>query len=409
MENNKTPSRTRREKENSELQELAKLLPLPSAITVQLDKATTVRLTVACLRLRSFFPRGVADRQDRWEVSRTHLQRNLGAHFLQNLDGFVFVVAPDGKILYISETVSVHLGLSQKQAAQNSTSNGKDDDDNDDDEYQTVGLVGVGRSVPPSLLTRLPLDCHAFVFRASLDLHFLYLDSRGREMTGYEEQEVMTLSVYQLIHPCDLPTLIHAHHTLLTKGQVTTKYYRFLTKAGGWRWVQSFIFLVRGPGDCGPDCAVSVNYVLSGVMNKDSQTQLEPSGVRQPTESDRSGPPPNAKRVNSIAARHGKPGSPGPRTKPRPYPLQQQHRTPEKKTLDSARQETEADGCLARLVTPSSRKRRCELTGGGVTGSNPLSCWVQRSPHHPVALFRVDQARRPEAPVCSVRSKLAPV
>lgn len=31
----------------------------------------------------------------------------------QTLDGFVFVVASDGKIMYISETASVHLGLSQ--------------------------------------------------------------------------------------------------------------------------------------------------------------------------------------------------------------------------------------------------------------------------------------------------------
>lgn len=33
--------------------------------------------------------------------------------FFQTLDGFIFVVAPDGKIMYISETASVHLGLSQ--------------------------------------------------------------------------------------------------------------------------------------------------------------------------------------------------------------------------------------------------------------------------------------------------------
>jgi len=33
--------------------------------------------------------------------------------FPQTLDGFIYVVAPDGKIMYISETASVHLGLSQ--------------------------------------------------------------------------------------------------------------------------------------------------------------------------------------------------------------------------------------------------------------------------------------------------------
>jgi len=33
--------------------------------------------------------------------------------FYQTLDGFIFVLAADGKIMYISETASVHLGLSQ--------------------------------------------------------------------------------------------------------------------------------------------------------------------------------------------------------------------------------------------------------------------------------------------------------
>ena len=32
---------------------------------------------------------------------------------LQTLDGFIFVLSADGKIMYISETASVHLGLSQ--------------------------------------------------------------------------------------------------------------------------------------------------------------------------------------------------------------------------------------------------------------------------------------------------------
>lgn len=39
--------------------------------------------------------------------------KELASHLLHALDGFIFVVAPDGKIMYISETASVHLGLSQ--------------------------------------------------------------------------------------------------------------------------------------------------------------------------------------------------------------------------------------------------------------------------------------------------------
>lgn len=37
--------------------------------------------------------------------------KELGSHLLQTLDGFIFVVASNGKIMYISETASVHLGL----------------------------------------------------------------------------------------------------------------------------------------------------------------------------------------------------------------------------------------------------------------------------------------------------------
>ena len=54
----KNAARTRREKENGEFYELAKLLPLPSAITSQLDKASIIRLTTSYLKMRAVFPEG---------------------------------------------------------------------------------------------------------------------------------------------------------------------------------------------------------------------------------------------------------------------------------------------------------------------------------------------------------------
>ena len=62
-----------------------------------------------------------------WGTDRNHQSngraaniKELGSHLLQTLDGFIFVVAPDGKITYISETASVHLGLSQVELTGNS-------------------------------------------------------------------------------------------------------------------------------------------------------------------------------------------------------------------------------------------------------------------------------------------------
>lgn len=57
-EKSKNAARTRREKENTEFYELGKLLPLPNAITSQLDKASVIRLTTSYLKMRQVFPDG---------------------------------------------------------------------------------------------------------------------------------------------------------------------------------------------------------------------------------------------------------------------------------------------------------------------------------------------------------------
>ena len=44
-------------------------------------------------------------------------EEHEGTHILQSLDGFAISLASDGRFLYISETVSIYLGLSQVRAA----------------------------------------------------------------------------------------------------------------------------------------------------------------------------------------------------------------------------------------------------------------------------------------------------
>jgi Helix-loop-helix DNA-binding domain len=57
-EKSRDAARSRRGKENYEFYELAKLLPLPAAITSQLDKASIIRLTISYLKLRDFTQHG---------------------------------------------------------------------------------------------------------------------------------------------------------------------------------------------------------------------------------------------------------------------------------------------------------------------------------------------------------------
>merc|ERR1719211_730266 len=130
-EKSRDAARSRRGKENYEFYELAKMLPLPGAITSQLDKASIVRLTIAYLRLREFAAHGdpvwskETSQQQRLKTANA-FRRNAstmaamemfeehgGTHILQSLDGFAISLNSDGRFLYISETVSIYLGLSQ--------------------------------------------------------------------------------------------------------------------------------------------------------------------------------------------------------------------------------------------------------------------------------------------------------
>ncbi|PIK40627.1 putative single-minded-like 2 [Apostichopus japonicus] len=63
--------------------------------------------------------------------------------------------------------------------------------------------------------------------------------------------------------------------TVLMKGQVTTRYYRFLSKHGGWIWMQSAATIVHNSRSSRPHCIVSVNTVLSKIEEKDMLLQID--------------------------------------------------------------------------------------------------------------------------------------
>lgn len=107
------------------------------------------------------------------------------------------------------------------------------------------------------------------------------------QLTGFEPQDLIEKTLYQYVHASDIHHIRHSHLMrklillqdyqinllinslvlspilVIYKGQVTTKYYRFLTKDGGWVWIQSYATVVHNTRSSRPHCIVSVNYVLS--------------------------------------------------------------------------------------------------------------------------------------------------
>ncbi|XP_016332347.1 single-minded homolog 1-like [Sinocyclocheilus anshuiensis] len=221
-EKSKTAARTRREKENSEFYELARMLPLPSAITSQLDKASIIRLTSSYLKMRLVFPQ-------EHEVERSFFLRMKCVLAKRNAG----LTSGGYKVIHCS-------GYLKTSAL---------------DCYQNVGLVAVGHTLPPSAVTDIKLHSNMFMFRASLDMKLIFLDSRVSELTGYEPQDLIEKTLYHHVHSCDSFHLRCAHHLRRTT-----------------RIVQ-IVFIVHY-------CIVSVNYVLTDTEYKGlalSLEQLKPS------------------------------------------------------------------------------------------------------------------------------------
>ncbi|XP_071648652.1 uncharacterized protein [Temnothorax longispinosus] len=354
-EKSKNAARSRRVKEKQEFSELKELLPLPAAITTQLDKASVIRLTTSYLKMRAVFPHGLRNEWSAAPPPNNPLEitiKELGLHHLQALDagtGFIFIVASDGKILYISGTASFHLGSSQKQQKRQKQQkqqkklfvydvqleltgsnifqyiHPEDHCDMNDvlkcdferavsfplrmkcilpknkaglvtEGYKVIHCTGyvkrrktsigfqyqdcennvlmaVGHSIPLSSsemkkkLYEIEMHHNMFMFRASLDLKLMYFDSRVTELTGYDPQELIEKNLYCYVHTCDVLELRHAHHVLLRKGQMTTKTYRFLTKNGGWVWMQSYMAIIKNSRSSSPPCIVFLNNVLTAIEN----------------------------------------------------------------------------------------------------------------------------------------------
>lgn len=61
----------------------------------------------------SYFFTAATSRRTMAGMAMELFEQHQGTHILQSLDGFALAVAADGRFLYISETVSIYLGLSQ--------------------------------------------------------------------------------------------------------------------------------------------------------------------------------------------------------------------------------------------------------------------------------------------------------
>uniref|UniRef100_A0A915B7M9 PAS domain-containing protein n=1 Tax=Parascaris univalens TaxID=6257 RepID=A0A915B7M9_PARUN len=329
-------ARSRRDLENRELAQLAESLPLASAITAQLDKASVIRLTSAYLSLRRIFPHFEDVNDELIEV---------GSFLLQTLDGFVLILDPHGKMMYVSETASVHLGLSQVELIGASIFDFLHRDDEPElryilscvdsrrlntiipyteeiermffvrlrcvlpkrnagityNGYKTIscwgyskiyhdhlgstnmGLIAVGYMLSRSGVTEMKLSPSMFMFRARLDLNIIFIDSRITALTGFAASSLLDISLYHIVLLDDAHIIERAHRILLNKNQSTTGYYRMLHKGTGYVWVQSQFCIVPMLRATVSHCIVAITEVFSAREDDQTLALVQKCTAKEPT------------------------------------------------------------------------------------------------------------------------------
>ncbi|XP_013170729.1 PREDICTED: hypoxia-inducible factor 1-alpha-like isoform X2 [Papilio xuthus] len=114
-EKSRVAARCRRTKEMQIFAELTAALPAKKEEVEQLDKASVMRLAISYLRVRdvvSMLPEGNTE-STKLPKGLEEIQSELS--YMQALDGFVLVLSQQGDIVYCSENIAEHLGVSQME------------------------------------------------------------------------------------------------------------------------------------------------------------------------------------------------------------------------------------------------------------------------------------------------------
>nr|WLF82684.1 hypoxia-inducible factor 3 alpha subunit [Tor putitora] len=327
-------ARCRRSQETEVFYELAHSLPLPRRIASHLDKAAIMRVTLSFLRMNRLIQSAGPTKTPTEET-----ESPTDAFYQQALAGFILVMTEEGDMVFLSESVSKYIGVTQLELLGQSVYEFVHPCDQEElrdilttrpgvskkktekltkhnfflrmkstltHTGRTVNIKsanwkvlhctghmqtfsGDGENEPPAgrFLTLLcepiphpssvefPLDSSTFLTRHNMDLSFTQCDGRVTELVGYQPDDLIGRSAYEFYHALDFDHVTRSLHILFSKGQVCTSHYRFLAKNGGFVWTETQATVLYNSKTSQPEAVVCLNFILSGVEEADVVFSLE--------------------------------------------------------------------------------------------------------------------------------------
>ncbi|XP_048005234.1 circadian locomoter output cycles protein kaput isoform X7 [Leguminivora glycinivorella] len=151
-------------------------------------------------------------------------------------------------------------------------------------DHESRLFVCTGRLHTPQLIRDVSLvdsNRNEFTSRHSFEWKFLFLDHRAPPIIGYLPFEVLGTSGYDYYHFDDLEKVVNCHEALMQKGELTSCYYRFLTKGQQWIWLQSRFYITYHQWNSKPEFVVCTHRVVNyaDVAKSGKQEAAEPEPV----------------------------------------------------------------------------------------------------------------------------------
>ncbi|KAM9318070.1 hypoxia inducible factor 1 subunit alpha, like isoform 2-T2 [Pholidichthys leucotaenia] len=331
-------ARSRRSQETEVFYELAHTLPLPRRVSTHLDKAAIMRVTLSFLRMHQLL-RADEEEEDGPKKMEEEDEDPMDTFYPQALAGFIMVLTEEGDMIYLTESVSKHVGITQLELLGQSIYEFVHPCDQEElrdlltprpglskksraeqpsernfflrmkstltSRGRTVNIKSAtwkvlhctghirtfsgGSSAPPvgRVMTLLcepiphpssvefPLDTCTFLTRHSMDLCFTHCEGRVKELVGYTPDDLIGRSAFEFHHALDSDHMNKSLHTLLSKGQVNTSQYRFLTNHGGFVWAETQATVLYSSKTSQPEAVVCLNFILSAVEQPDVVFSVE--------------------------------------------------------------------------------------------------------------------------------------
>uniref|UniRef100_A0A0N5AXC3 PAS domain-containing protein n=1 Tax=Syphacia muris TaxID=451379 RepID=A0A0N5AXC3_9BILA len=286
-ETSRHAARDRRGKEADIFTDLKEVVPIVEEATVtHVDRIALLRVASTLCRLR----------KNAASFLKTNLRDESGHLFsestlLESLDGFLAIIDSDDVILYVSESISIYLGLTQTDLTGRSLKEFVHQSDyedllkfsSNDGVMMTIRMKSVisprGRNLNLKSALFKPVVCRVrcisvegggrvrllqgsaqpagqgssaaataktaevpngtYMTRHTCDMKFSYVSESFTHILRQESRSLIGTSFYSLVHPADITAVASSVQEMLSKGHARTPYYRLIGVNDTVVWVQT--------------------------------------------------------------------------------------------------------------------------------------------------------------------------